>query len=416
MSVAVAGGGVAALEAALALNALAGRRVGLTLVAPNDAFVYQPMAVWEPFFRGVGSYRDVPWTARRLSLARFAGDVGAVLEHDSVASVDCERQVLRTGAGRELSYDALVIATGARTSQELPAAIALDGRAIEESLRGLISDIESGSVQSVAFVVSSRTTWPLPVYEVALLTRERAREIGIELQVTIVTVEERPLAVFGSEASARVAELLSEAGIDTVVAASVALPRAGELTVHPGERRLRFDRVVAVSRLVGPSIAGLPSDADGFLPIGADSRVQGAERVYAAGDATDFPVKYGGVASQQADAAARSIAALAGLPVEPEPLDTDVHGTLLTSRHGTYLRLSARLEEGVARDSRVSEAPVGEALPAKIVARYLAPYLDELWVVSPSSDEQTWAFLDPPASIPAEDRGSDGDENAGAGR
>ena len=42
------------------------------------------------------------------------------------------------------------------------------------------------------------------------------------------------------------------------------------------------------------------------------------ECIYAAGDATDFPIKQGGIGSQQADVAAQSIAALAGASVTPE--------------------------------------------------------------------------------------------------
>ena len=49
----IAGGGVAALEAVLALRDLAGDRARLTLLAPNSEFVYRPMTVREPFSYGV---------------------------------------------------------------------------------------------------------------------------------------------------------------------------------------------------------------------------------------------------------------------------------------------------------------------------------------------------------------------------
>ena len=41
--------------------------------------------------------------------------------------------------------------------------------------------------------------------------------------------------------------------------------------------------------------------------------------IFAAGDATDQPVKQGGLATQQADAAAELIAAEAGARVTPQP-------------------------------------------------------------------------------------------------
>ena len=49
-------------------------------------------------------------------------------------------------------------------------------------------------------------------------------------------------------------------------------------------------------------------------------RVIGAPDVYAAGDVTAFAVKQGGIACQQADAAAEHIAARAGADVEPAAL------------------------------------------------------------------------------------------------
>jgi sulfide:quinone oxidoreductase len=241
----------------------------------------------------------------------------------------------------------------------------------------------------------SKTTWPLPAYEVALLMREHAREKGIELGVTIVTAEATPLDVFGDEASAGVAEVLSAAGVQTLTGTTAEM-RSGDLILHPGERHVRFDRVMAVPQLVGPAIAGLPADADGFLPITRHAQVSGVERVYAAGDATDFPVKQGGIAAQQADAAAESIAALAGLPEPPQPFETHIHGMLLAGHHeDRYLYLSAHIEEGVARDSRISETPTSSPA-AKIAARYLGPYLNKVWAVSPPGSENwhSWSFTD----------------------
>jgi sulfide:quinone oxidoreductase len=136
--------------------------------------------------------------------------------------------------------------------------------------------------------------------------------------------------------------------------------------------------VVALPRLAGPAITGLPADADGFLPVTSRCEVTGIERVYAAGDATDFPVKYGAIAAQQADAAAASIAALAGAPAEPTPFDGVVHGALVSGRKHRRLYFTARIEGGLAQDSRTGDTPTWSP-EAKIAARHLGPYLDKLW-------------------------------------
>jgi len=367
----IAGGGVAALETALAVHDLAGDRVKLTLLAPTADFVYRPVAVLEPFVH-------IP--PRRVALKKVTDALSATLEPDSVAAVDGGRRLLRTFGGRELRYDALVIAVGATITEAPPGLLALDVAHMDDSLRGLIEAIDVGSIRRLA-LVAPRSTWQLPAYELALLAERHARERNVDLEITIITAEPRPLDVFGDTVSAAVAGVLADAGIETILGASLE-SSSGTLTVHPGARELDFDRVVALPRLAGPDIAGLPGDADGFLPVGSACEVSGAPRVYAAGDATDFPVKFGGIAAQQADAAAASIAALAGVPTEPRPCDGTVHGVLLSGRERGNLYFSARIEDGVAVESCVHESPPSGS-EAKITARYLGAYLDELWADGP---------------------------------
>jgi sulfide:quinone oxidoreductase len=97
--------------------------------------------------------------------------------------------------------------------------------------------------------------------------------------------------------------------------------------------------------------------------------------VWAAGDATDFPVKLGGVAAQLADAAAEAIAALAGVAIEPSPFHPVIHAILLGGEKPLYL--SAQITGGHGFASQVSDTPTWSP-PSKIAARYLAPYLEEL--------------------------------------
>ena len=64
----------------------------------------------------------------------------------------------------------------------------------------------------------------------------------------------------------------------------------------------------------------------------------GADAVLAAGDATTFPIKQGGLATQQADAAAATIAHALGATVEPTPFAPVLRGLLLTGGAPLYLR------------------------------------------------------------------------------
>jgi sulfide:quinone oxidoreductase len=365
LKVVIAGGGVAALEATLALRDLAGERVSVTIVAPDSEFVYRPMRVREPF--GLSA-------ARRYSLEEFARDTGAELVRDSFKWLDPAARTLYTETGAQLTYDALLLAMGARLNARFKHAITLDDRHLDEQLHGLIQDIEGGYTHSLAFVIPYPMPWPLPVYELALMTAGRAEDMNVDLSITIATPEDAPLALFGAPVSEAVQSLLERHGILTITSAHCEVPEPGQVMIHPGQRRLHVDRIVAAPQLFGPSTPGVPKGApDGFIPVDAHCRVRGLEGVYAAGDATDFAVKLGAIAAQQADTAAEAIAALAGAQVEPKPFHPTVHAILLGGEKPLYL--SAQITGGHGSSSEISETPTWSPV-SKISARYLAPYLD----------------------------------------
>jgi sulfide:quinone oxidoreductase len=361
------GGGVAALEAALALRELGGDRIARTILAPNPEFVYRPMSVGEPFAYAA---------ARRYPLDRIAGDADAELISDSLKWVDREARIVHTSGGTQIPYDALLLALGARQYPRYKHALTIDDARLDELLHGLIQDIEGGYVHSLAFVIPAGKAWPLPAYELALMTAVRAFDMNVELAITIATPEDAPLAIFGSGASQGVEALLERQGIDTITSAQCEIHEPGRVTIQPGGRELRVDRIVALPELVGPSVAGVPAgSAGGFIPVDMHGKVRGVEHVYAAGDATDFAIKHGGVAAQQADVAAQAIAALAGATPEPAPLHPVIHGMLLTG--GKPLYLSAHVTGGHGSSSYLSETATWS--PAtKIAAKYLSPYLEEL--------------------------------------
>jgi sulfide:quinone oxidoreductase len=363
LRVVLVGGGVASLEAALALSQLAGEHVSLTLLAPSPEFVYRPMTVREPF-----AYAN----AQRLALSEIAADTGAELVSDALARVDPEGRFVHTAAGLQLPYDALVLGIGARISARYEHAVTIDDARLDELLHGLIQDIEQGYVKRLALIVPAAMTWPLPIYELALMAAGRAQDLNVKLATTILTPEDAPLAIFGEGASQAVSEILAAQGVEVITSAYCEVPGMGRIEITPGDRRLEVDRVIAMPALHGPHIRGLPAGPDGFISVDEYSRVRGAERVYAAGDATDFAIKFGGIAAQQADAAAQSIAALAGAQVEPRPFHPVVEGVLLTG--AKPLRLRAHITGGHGVQSEAVEF-VEAPSPPKIAARYLAPYL-----------------------------------------
>jgi sulfide:quinone oxidoreductase len=363
--VVIAGGGVAGMEAALALRGLAGGRVSIEMLAPDPEFVYRPMKVREPFAYG---------NAKRYPLGKLVEGIDVDLREESFAWVDAATSVAYTDAGEALPYDALVLALGARIHTRYTHAYTIDDRHLDDILHGLLQDIEGGYVTRLAFVIPGRMAWQLPVYELALMTAARALETEATLSITIVTPEDAPLAIFGSGASDAVSRLLGEAQIEVIASAYAEVPRWDTVVVNPGDRSVEVDRVVALPELYGPAVRGLPAAEHGFIPVDVHARVRDVERVYAAGDATDFAIKHGGISAQQADAAAEAIAALAGAPVEPQPFHPTIYGMLLTGGSPQYMR--ARISGGEGFISEVSADPLWSP-SRKIVAKYLAPHLEQ---------------------------------------
>jgi len=357
----IAGGGVAALEAVLALQELAPGLREIVLLAPDRHFEYTPLSVAEPFDLG---------RAHRFELAEVLGPRGVEMVVDSLAAVDAERRQARTAGGLELPYDALLAATGAGRHEALPGAITFSGTRTAADVRRLLREAEAGNLARLVFAVPSGVTWSLPAYELALMSGAELGEKGARTEVSIVTPESRPVDAFGARASDAVAEMLESRGIAFRTARALRV-EAGKLVLEEDDP-IAADAVVALPRLVPPEIEGLPAEEGGFIPIDEHCRVRGLHRVFAAGDATDYPFKQGGIATQQADAAAEAIVAELGFGGDPAPFRPVLRGLLLTGRAPRYLRAEV-LGGRITRSSAAEEAIWWP--PAKIAGRRLAPFL-----------------------------------------
>src|SRR5262249_47354484 len=151
-------------------------------------------------------------------------------------------------------YDALLLAPGAKLRPAFKHAVTLDDRRLDEELHGLIQDVDGGYVHKLAFLAPSPMPWPLPLYEIALMTARRAYDMNVEVSITLATPEAAPLALFGSQASEAVERLLLDNAIHTLTSAHADTPEAGVVEVHPGSRRLHVDRIVALPQLFGPGL------------------------------------------------------------------------------------------------------------------------------------------------------------------
>jgi sulfide:quinone oxidoreductase len=361
LRVVIAGGGVAALEALLALRRLAEGRVSVELLSAEPQFWYRALAVAEPF--GLGDVHG-------LDLGKVADECGATLVLDSLAIVDDDAHIATTSSGSRLEYDALLIAVGARPVPAVPGAFTFRGPADTEAFQKLLREAKEG--ERIAFTLPGSVAWPLPLYELALQTASHFERLPLGVDVAIVTHEHEPLELFGPGAAAAITTLVGERKIELVTDRYPVAFVGGTLSLAP-EGQLAADRVVALPRLEGPAIDGVPRDAQGFIPTDPRGYVRELADVFAAGDATTFPIKQGGLAAQQADAAAEEIASLACVDVEPEPFRPILRGLILTGRAPLY----ARAELTTAGSPFLSGSEPLWWPPGKVVGRYLAPFLAE---------------------------------------
>jgi sulfide:quinone oxidoreductase len=377
----IAGGGVAALEAALALQTLVPGQADVELLAPEPEFWYRPLSVAEPF--GLGE-------SKHFDLSQLAARAGAVFTPGTLHGADASRSEALTSHGA-IGYDFLLVATGTIPTVAVEGALTFRGPADTEKVRRLLQELSAGDIRRITFVVPWGAVWSVPLYELALLTATYAeREAPGQAQLELVTPEEEPLQIFGRAASTEMRRLLDERGIELHAGVSATGVANGELRLIP-DGRLRAERVVALPRLRGAALDGIPQTVAGFIPVDAHGEVHGLIDVFAAGDITSFPVKQGGLATQQADAAAEEIASRLGADLQPQPFRPVLRGLILTGSEARFLRRD--VTDGA---EQVSLEPLWWP-PSKIVGRYLAPFLAELAGVEGPPESEA-----PPGAVPVE--------------
>jgi len=341
----IAGGGVAAVELVLALRDLAGTRVRMTIVAPEPELELRALRTAELFS---ADHR------RHHSLADIADRVGAELVADRVLAVNAGRHEVRLGKSGILGYGALVLAAGARTRTAYARALTFTGDADSPEYHGLLADLDGHWTRSVAFVVPPGTSWPLPLYELALMTARETQAMGIDdARLQIVTPEPTPMAIFGPAASQAVAGLLARAGVRFVGETHARPDTDGRLVLLPGDEPLEAERVVALPTIEGLEIGGVPGDERGFIPVDEHGR---------------------GLACQQADAVAELLAAAAGADVQPQPFRPILRGRLLIG-HGVQVLERALTADAAPRPRSEVRLWAGHR---KVDGRYLSPWLAEV--------------------------------------
>jgi sulfide:quinone oxidoreductase len=359
--VVIAGGGVAALEAALAFQELdVDHALSVEVVAPDTRFVYRPLSVRDPFG---------PRSTRAYDLEPLVQQAGARMRHGQIDGVDPDERLVTLGDGTQLPYDALLLATGVARQPALHGAGTFVGPADVPAFKSFVESLCRGAYRRVAFIVPPGPTWPLPIYELALQAGTRLRASGTEAQLAVITPEPSALSMFGAVASRAVERALHDRGIAVHPATYAASLSGGQLHLDL-QGSVLVDAAWSAPRLAARVPGGVPVADGGFVPVDDAGRVKGFVDLFAAGDVTLGDVKQGGVAAQQAAVAAEAIAALAGIGPAPEPSPPVLRALLLTGGEPLWLRADPESET----PSEASDEPLW--WPAhKIFGKHLAPVL-----------------------------------------
>ncbi|HET6830942.1 MAG TPA: FAD/NAD(P)-binding oxidoreductase [Solirubrobacterales bacterium] len=370
--VVIAGGGVAAMEAVLALREHdPPQPIAITMLAPDRDFRLQALSVAEPFGAD----------GQTIDLDGFCAEHGAEYLADAVAEVWGGPQRVLTARGDEVFYDALLMATGAHRHSVLPGSHSFRGAGDVGWFGTLLERLERGAIADVAFAVPRSIKWTLPIFELAMLTSAWLERGGHDdARLSVVTHERAPLEVLGSTVSEQVGGLLGERGVEIIAGAGVVRFDQGRL-VCEGGRDFRFDEVVSLPGLTVPEIPGVPQGRHGFIGCDAEMRVDGLEHVWVAGDSSWFPVKQGGLAAQQAEIAVTGIVRAAGADIEPPPFRPVIRGALITGGRPRFLRVELGDDAGAA----LAGSPLWWP-PIKVAGPRLGPYLARRWALGDAEE------------------------------
>ena len=330
------------------------------MLSGSDEFVYHPLTVLEPF---------EPHAVTRLAWSRVAAELGVAHIPGRLDAVDPDARQITSEEQGQIDYDLLVVAIGGRKRDLVPGVLTVGSPGADQAFAAVLEDLRAGRPMRLSFISPPGVAWSIAIYELALLTAELVDRHGSSAELSLITAEREPLEVLGSEAARRVATLLALAGVELECGQRVSGLQDGRLQIDAGGTR-SVDAAIALPAIMGRTLPGIPRNRDDFIVVDEYGLVRGEDCIYAVGDVTDFAIKQGGIATQQADAAASHIAARAGAEVIPAPFDPVLRAALLTGQGSLYVR--RELAQG--GETEVADEPPWWP-PAKIAGRYVAPFL-----------------------------------------
>ncbi len=276
-----------------------GDAVEITVVDQDDHHVYQPGLLFVPF--GLAQHSEIV----RPRQAQLHKDITFVQQ--GIDRVDLERDTVVLEGGRELAYDALVIATGATLA--LDETEGLTGPGWNEKvftfydiagatgLETALAEFEGGKL--VVNVVDMPIKCPVAPLEFCFLADWYFTERGIRDKVEISYATPLDGAFTKPVASAALTSLLADKGVHLITEFNTGEVdgEAGKLVGYDG-REVPFDLAVVIPLHSGAAYVGRSEglgDDLNFVPTDKRTLQTIAKpNVFALGDATNVPASKAG--------------------------------------------------------------------------------------------------------------------------
>jgi sulfide:quinone oxidoreductase len=296
-SIVVVGSGMGGVETAATLANHLDDEANIIMVSETPELALRPFNIYPAFSRIFKNRRMT-----HLKLPKAAARRGIEYQTWHVDEIDPERQQIRSD-GRSLSYDHLVIATGAgMRPSEIPGYSENsetfwgyeDALRMGKMVEQMVAAAKRGQRQRLHLNVAPNNKCAGPMYEIVFMVEQylRRKKVRDMFDIIYTTAEQYYIQAFGPKLHEAAGKGLKQVGVDARTNYKLTRVEPHKAYFENGEE-IEFDWMIGFPPYVAhTNFDSLPTDDRGF--IHADKKnwnVRGLDNVYVVGDGGDFPVK-----------------------------------------------------------------------------------------------------------------------------
>lgn len=348
MNITILGSGFAALTAVKQTRKKS-PNASITLIAPNEEFLYYPSLIWIP--SGLRKSSDL-----RINLHNFFNRQRVKFVEASVENVIDGGRTVVTSQG-DINNDGLIIATGGRFIKKLPgiehAITPCEGIPAAEKIKERLETMTGGTI-AIGFGGNPNEPSAMrggPMFEFLFgidnLLRKQGRRDNFK--IVFFNPAPEPGKRLGPKVPGNLVKLMAKKGIETHLGNKMVGFEKSLVKTEGGE--FHADLILFMPGMTGPAWLAnseLPQSAGGMIKANEFAQVDGFENTYVAGDAGSFPgpdwqAKQAHAADLQAVSAANNLVKSLNGQTDFEAFKHELICIVDTLKHGILIK---RTESG----------------------------------------------------------------------